>query len=138
MGILALFHFHAVLPGHKKFLPVRRISSITGTSNIPRSVRVYSVRGGISAKILRLTNPAASKSCNFEERTRGLIFKECCRIPKRRGPLARSRMINATHFWPMISATASTGHLSPATVFVISRLSIVFIVTLYRLLEGNK
>ena len=68
------------------------------------SVRVYSVRGGTSAKFCLVIMPCCSKASRRWDRVRGLMLPtDFSNSQKRFGPVNRSRKISAVHLLPTIS-----------------------------------
>src|SRR5579859_2014368 len=76
----------------------------------PFVVRVYSTRGGTSAKVSRRITPSSSKERNRSERVFGLMpCRERSSWLKRLTPEAKSRIISSVHLPLMILAVRATG-----------------------------
>ena len=89
------------------------MSSISGTSAWPLSVRAYSTRGGTSGYVWRSTIPSSSSARNRRDRVRGLMpCSERSSSQNRERPSARSRITRSVHLPHTISAVRQTGHVS--------------------------
>src|SRR6204780_1404428 len=93
------------------------MSSISGNSAWPLSVRAYSTRGGTSGKVWRSTIPSSSSARRRSDRVRGLIpASERSSSQKRERPSARSRTSKSVHLPHTTSAVRQTGHVSSMAI----------------------
>src|SRR3954447_12329613 len=86
------------------------MSSTSGTSASPLSVKAYSTRGGTSGKVWRSTIPSSSSALRRNESVRGLIpSSERSSSQNRLEPSAKSRMTRRVHLPQTTSAVRQTG-----------------------------
>src|ERR1700704_2793498 len=93
------------------------MSSISGTSARPLSVRAYSTRGGTSGNVWRSTIASSSSARRRSDSVRGLIpASERSSSQKRERPSASSRTSSNVHLPHTISAVRPTGHVSSTAI----------------------
>lgn len=91
------------------FSPHSAIWRKIGIKSWPFCVSVYSVRGGTSANVLRVTIPYCSRSSSRWLSVRGLMpSSERSSVQKRWQPVERSRIMSAVHLLPSICRAAAT------------------------------